>query len=235
MPAYNTANTLKKTISDIPEKTVDEIILVDDCSTDNTVAIAKGLGLTVVQHRRKMGYGAVQKRGYVEALKHNADIVILLHSDYQYDPRLILKFIEPIVQRQAVVVTGTRMFKFNALKAGMPWWKYIANRFLNSFANLVLKSNLSDFHNGYRTYSKNFLSQIPFLKFSDKFDFDTDILIQAIINNYKIAEIPHRARYLKENSQMSFKEGCIYGTSILRTLFKFKLHQWGIRKNNIWR
>lgn len=231
MPAYNTESTLEKTFKDMHREIIDEIILIDDGSADKTAEIAYSLGIQVIKHQCNQGYGAVQKTGYLEALNRDADIVVLLHSDYQYDPKIIPKFIEPIANGVADVITGTRMLKFSALKEGMPWWKYIAIRLLTKLQNSILNSHISDFHNGYWAYSRNFLESVPFLKFSDKFDFDTDILIQAIINNFKIIEIPHRTRYLKESSKMSFKQGIIYGSRILLTLSKFKLHQWGAKKD----
>ncbi|MBI5144523.1 MAG: glycosyltransferase family 2 protein [Candidatus Omnitrophica bacterium] len=233
MPAYNTASILKKTFDAIPRELVDEIILVDDCSTDNTKAVAEGLGIHVIRHNINKGYGATQKTGYAEALRRGADMVVMLHSDNQYDPTILGKFIEPILQGKADVVTGSRIAYGGALKGGMPIWKYTSNIFLTRVENLVLGTHLTDFHNGYRAYSAEFLKTVPFNRFSDKFDFDTDIIIQAALRKYKIAEVPHKTRYLDENSQMSFIRGIIYGLSILKTLVLYILHQSKILKNDL--
>ena len=225
MPAFNTAHVLKKTFDAIPKNLADEIILVDDCSTDNTKEIARELDLRVVGHDVNKGYGATQKTGYREALKRGAYMVVFLHSDNQYDPTILHKFIDPILNGKADMITGSRIAYGNVLKDGMPIWKYISNIFLTRLENLVLGTHLTDCHNGYRAYSAKFLNEIPFEKFSDKFDFDTDIIIQAAIGKYKIAEVPHKTRYLRENSQMPFSRGVVYGLSILKTLLLYILHK----------
>lgn len=233
MPAYNTANVLKKTFGAMPKELVDEIILVDDGSSDDTANIARKLGMVVVSHGVNRGYGAAQKTGYSEAIKRGADGVVLLHSDNQYDPALLNKFIEAISEGGSDVVTGSRIAYGGAVKSGMPPWKYVSNRFLTGLENLILGTALSDYHNGYRAYSAGFLKQIPFEKFSDGFDFDTDIIVQAAIRKRRILEIPHKTRYEEDNSKMSFGRGIIYGLSILKTLFLYKMHEWGILKNEL--
>lgn len=233
MPAYNTAHVLKKTFDAMPKELVDEIILVDDCSTDDTKAAAERLGMSVIRHEANKGYGAAQKTGFTEALKRGADIAVLLHSDNQYDPGLLNKFIEPILEGRADIVTGSRIAYGNVLKDGMPIWKYISNIYLTGLENLVLGTRLTDFHNGYRSYSATFLKEIPFWRFSDRYDFDTDILIQAVLRKYRIAEIPHKTRYMDENSKMSFTRGIVYGISILKTLLLYTLHRSGILKNKL--
>ncbi|HQM52459.1 MAG TPA: glycosyltransferase family 2 protein [bacterium] len=233
MPAYNTAHVLGKTCAAMPKELVDEIILVDDCSTDGTRAAAEALGLVVVSHTVNKGYGGAQKTGYTEALKRGADIVVLLHSDNQYDPSLLNRFILPIMNGEADLVTGSRIAYGDVLKDGMPIWKYLSNRFLTRLENIVLGTRLSDFHNGYRSYRAAFLREIPYGRFSDRYDFDTDIIIQAALRGYRIAEVPHQTRYLNENSKMSFTRGIVYGVSILKTLLFYLLHKTGIRRNEL--
>lgn len=229
MPAYNTAHILERTFNDIPKEGISEIILVNDGSTDGTADLAKKLGITVVNHNKNKGYGAAQKTGYKEALNKGADIVLMVHSDYQYDPRLTPKFIEPIASGKTDAVTGSRMLEGGALKDGMPLWKYIANRFLTNLENFVFDTKLTDYHNGFRAYSRKVLKSVPFEEFSDKFDFDTDIIVQIALRKFKISEVAHHTRYQKENSQMSFKKGIMYGLKILLTILKFRLHKLGIK------
>ena len=225
MPSHNVANVLAKTISGIPPGSVSEIIVVNDGSTDNTAQLAKSLGVVVISHDQSRGYGAAQKTGYKEALKRGADIVVMVHGDNQYDPSLAPKFVSKIRDEGYDAVTGTRMILGDALKNGMPIWKFIPNRFLTWIENLVFQTNLTDYHNGYRAFSAHFLKQVPLDQLSDKFDFDTDIIIQAAIRRAKIAEIPHPTRYQDENSQMSFLKGVRYGLSILITIFKYWAHK----------
>lgn len=231
MPAYNTAGILEKTYREIPAGCVDEIIVVDDGSQDGTSDVARDLGLTVVRHERNRGYGGAQKTGYAEALKRGADMVVMVHSDNQYDPTLVPQFIEPIQAGRADAVTGSRILGGDPLKAGMPLWKYIPNRVLTKLENAVLHTNISEFHNGYRAYSRKVLEAVPFTKLSDKFDFDTDIIVQIAMRQFRVAEVPHVTRYRDENSQMSFRQGIRYGLSILKTLWRLKLHQLGITYN----
>lgn len=233
MPAYNTAHTLEATYNDIPKEGIDEILLVDDGSIDNTATLAENLGLTVVRHKENKGYGAAQKTGYREALNRGADIIVMVHSDHQYDPTLTPKFIEPILTGKADAVTGSRMLNGGALKGGMPLWKYIPNRVLTRLENIIFNTNLTDYHNGFRAYSRTVLEQVNLEKLSNKFDFDTDIIIQVAIRDFKITEIGHSTRYRNENSQMSFIKGIEYGLKILFTITKFKLHQWGIKRFEI--
>lgn len=233
MPAYNSAHVLQKTFDAMPKDLVDEIILVDDCSTDNTEEIARKLGMTVVRHEANKGYGAAQKTGYKEALKRGAYAVALLHSDNQYDPALLNRFIEPVASGAVDVVTGSRVAYGDVLKDGMPIWKYVSNIFLTRLENLVLGTHLTDFHNGYRAYSARFLRKIPFAKFSNSYDFDTDIIIQAAIRKCKLKEIPHRTRYMDENSKMSFIRGIMYGFNILRKLLLYILHKSNILKSKL--
>lgn len=233
MPAFNTSHVLKKTFDAMPKDLVDKIILVDDCSTDNTEEVAESLGINVIRHDVNKGYGATQKTGYQEAIKRGAHMVVMLHSDNQYDPAILNEFIKPILRGEADVITGSRIAYGGALSGGMPIWKYISNIFLTRLENLVLGVHLTDWHNGYRAFSAQFLKEIPFEKFSDRFDFDTDIIIQAAIRKFTIKEVPHKTRYLNENSQMTFMRCVIYGFSILRTLFLYLLHKTRIFPNEL--
>jgi glycosyltransferase involved in cell wall biosynthesis len=228
MPAYNAAETLQRTYGDIPHHRVDKIILVDDASTDRTVEIAKALNLSVYVHRRNFGYGANQKTCYTEALADGADIVVMLHPDYQYDPTLLPTLIEPIERGEADVVLGSRLLIDDALKRGMPWWKYVANRFLTGLENRVLRLRLSEYHTGYRAYTRDFLQRVPFLGNSDKFVFDQEILVQAVHNGFRIREVPVPTRYFPEASSASFVDSTIYGLRILSLMTRYWLHRAGL-------
>jgi|TARA_Y100000294_G_scaffold49711_1_gene46866 glycosyltransferase involved in cell wall biosynthesis len=233
MPAYNVESTLEKTIASVPKGCVNEIILVNDCSNDRTVQIAEKLNLTVISHNKNKGYGGAQKTGYREAIRCGFDAVVLLHSDNQYDPALVPQFVSKIIDEKFDVVTGTRMLLGDVLSNGMPLWKYVPNRFLTWLENLVFRTNLTDYHNGYRAYSVAFLKQIPLEYLSEKFDFDTDIIIQAAIRKVRIAEISHSTRYNQENSQMSFGKGVWYGLSILLTISKYLIHKIGLKHQSV--
>jgi glycosyltransferase involved in cell wall biosynthesis len=228
MPAYNVANVLEKTVAGIPKEWVDEIIVINDGSSDATPEIARRLGLSLVSHARSHGYGAVQKTGYKQALKHGAEYVVMVHGDNQYDPTLVPEFIKKLHEDGFDVVTGSRMILGDVLRNGMPLWKYIPNRFLTWLENTIFQTRISDYHNGYRAFTADFLQQIPLDLLSDKFDFDTDILIQAAIRRAKIAEIPHTTRYEDENSQMSFGKAVRYGLMILVTVVHYMVHRSGI-------
>ncbi len=229
LPAYNAAKTLAKTISDIPKDYVDDIILVDDASKDNTVEVARSLGLTVITHDVNKGYGGNQKTCYKKALAMGADIVIMVHPDYQYDPKAIPDLIEPIAKGRAEAVFGSRMMKGGALEGGMPGWKYNANILLTALENVVLGIYLTEYHTGFRAYSRKYLSCIEFELNSDGFVFDTEIIVQGVLKFMKFEEVPIRTRYFDEASSIKFWPSVIYGLSILKTLFKFALHKKGIR------
>jgi glycosyltransferase involved in cell wall biosynthesis len=230
MPAYNAAKTLRITYQDIPHQRIDGIILVDDGSTDETLAIARELNLTAFVHARNFGYGANQKTCYTEALKEGADIVVMLHPDYQYDPTLLPEIVAPIENGEADIVLGSRFLMGSVMKQGMPWWKYISNRFLTKVENVVLGWNLSEYHTGYRAYSRQVLEELPFLLNSDKFVFDQEILVQAAERRFRVKEVPVPTKYFPEASSANFVASCIYGLSILLLLSRFLLHRASILK-----
>ncbi len=224
MPAYNAEKTLERTLADVPRDVVNEIILVDDCSTDNTVETAKKLGIQVIVHKKNTGYGGNQKTCYKAALEQGADIVVMVHPDYQYDPTIIPKLLAPIKNGEADAVFGSRMMKGGALEGGMPIWKHNANILLTALENVVLNSYLTEYHSGFRAYSADLLRAINFEKNSDNFVFDTEIIVQAILKNFTIEETPIKTRYFDEASKIRLLPCINYGLGILWTLLKYKLH-----------
>lgn len=230
LPAYNAEKTLERTVRDIPKNTVDEIILVDDKSSDATVAIAKKLGLVVYEHSKNRGYGGNQKTCYRRALERGADIVVMVHPDYQYDPKIIPKLIEPIAKGHAEAVFGSRMMKGGALEGGMPLWKHNANILLTAFENVVLGTYLTEYHSGFRAYSAELLRKIRYEENSDNFIFDTEIIVQILANRLKIEEVPIRTRYFEEASSIRFWPSVVYGIGILGVMLRFWLHKRGLLK-----
>lgn len=234
LPAYNAEKTLEKTINDVPRGVVDEVILVDDFSNDRTVELAKKLGLTIFQHEENRGYGANQKTCYKLALERGADIVIMLHPDYQYDPKLIKYFVDFIDNGYFDIMLGSRIrTRREALAGGMPKYKYYANRFLTFFENLLSGQNLSEWHTGMRAYKKEVLENIDWIKNSDDFVFDTQILFQIVEKGYKIGEIPVPVRYFKEASSIDFARSVKYGLATLLVALKYlfrKIKGYGKRK-----
>jgi len=231
LPAYNAAKTLEITVKYIPVDIVDEIILVDDCSQDNTVEIAKKLGLKVIVHQKNLGYGANQKTCYREALKDGADIIVMIHPDYQYDPRLTPYLIGLIREGICDVMLGNRIrTREEALAGGMPLYKYLANRILTIIENLLLGQNLGEWHSGFRAYSRKVLEIISWEKNSNDFVFDQQILIQAAYFGFRIGDIPVPAKYFAEASSINFRRSVKYGIEIFLTLLKLALHKLGIRK-----
>lgn len=230
LPAYNAEKTLSRTLADIPREGVDEIILVDDASRDGTVALARRLGLTVYTHERNRGYGANQKTCYTKALDHGADVVVMCHPDYQYDPRTIPQLVEPILRQEADAVFGSRMMKGGALEGGMPLWKHNANVLLTAFENVMLGTYLTEYHSGFRAYSAKALRSIRFEENSDGFLFDTEIIVQLIIHHFKITEIPIRTRYFEEASSIRLWPSILYGLGIVRTMGEYVAYRRGWNK-----
>lgn len=226
MPAYNAAQTLEKTINSIPKGVVDEIILTDDNSHDNTVILAKSLGIRTFVHEKNLGYGANQKTCYTEALKTDADIIVMLHPDYQYDPRVIPFAAGFIIEDICDIIVGSRIrTRDEALKGGMPFYKYISNRFLTTFENFVLGQNLGDFHSGFRVYKRAVLENINYANNSDDFIFDAEFLTQAAFKGYRIGDIPIPAKYFPAASSINFRRSLKYGIQNIWVMMKFILEK----------
>ena len=226
MPAYNAEATLERTVNDIPNDIVDEIILVDDCSNDRTVEIAERLNLTVVKHNMNRGYGANQKTCYDEALKRNADIVVMIHPDYQYDPRIIPYALGFIQKGICDLVIGSRIRdRKQALEGGMPLYKYFSNRFLTIIENIAFGQNLGDFHSGFRVFKREVLEKINYQNNSDNFVFDTEVLAQAVYNDFRIGDVPIPARYFPEASSIGLYNSIKYGLGTLGVVIKYLLQR----------
>ena len=236
MPAYNAASTLARTFQDIPEGAVDEVILVDDCSRDRTVEIARSLGITVITHDRNTGYGGNQKTCYAAALERGAEIVVMIHPDYQYDSRVIPLAAELIRIGNCDVILGSRIrTRAEALQGGMPAWKYIANRCLTIFENICLGQNLGDFHSGFRAYSRKVLLTLPWKDNSDDFVFDTQFLAQAVYFGFRLGDIPVPVRYFAEASSINFRRSTRYGLLTLWVMLQFWLNKLGLCRSAIFR
>ena len=236
LPAYNAEKTLKKTVEEIPVPPVDEILLVDDASDDNTIEKAKELGLKhIISHKKNKGYGANQKSCYQKALDMDADIIIMLHPDYQYTPRLISPMSHIISAGIYPVVMGSRILGKGAIRGGMPVYKYYANRLLTFFQNLIMNQKLSEYHSGYRAFHRNVLENINLQANSDDFVFDNQMLAQILIRDYEIAEITCPTRYDKTSSSISFLRSLRYGVGVIKTSFQYRLHKWGLASFKIFK
>jgi glycosyltransferase involved in cell wall biosynthesis len=230
LPAYNAERTLAATLADVPVGSVDEFLLVDDGSKDNTVAVAKQMGLTVIEHPENRGYGGNQKTCYRYALERGADIIVMIHPDYQYDSRVIPHAVGIIELGICDVVLGSRIrARDEALKCGMPVYKYFANRALTLFENFTLGQNLGDFHSGFRVYRRQVLETIPFEKNSDDFVFDTQLLVQAIHHGFRLGDVPVPVRYFDAASSINFKRSLKYGLSTVATVSRWWLHRCGVK------
>jgi glycosyltransferase involved in cell wall biosynthesis len=230
MPAFNAAKTLERTLRDIDRTWVDDIILVDDHSRDGTAALARRFGLKVFVHEKNTGYGGNQKTCYTEALKLGGEIMIMVHPDHQYDPRVIPQLVLPILRGECDAVFGSRMLGGRPLEGGMPKWKYLANIFLTAFENAAFYMYLTEYHSGLRAYSRRYLEAVNFMANSNDFVFDSEIIAQGVLRGMRIREIPIETRYFPEASRIGLSRSIVYGLSILLTLVKFKLHKKGWAK-----
>jgi glycosyltransferase involved in cell wall biosynthesis len=229
MPAYNAARTLEETFRAIPAGYYDEIVVVDDHSRDDTVERARSLNLKAIRHPHNVGYGGNQKTCYMEALRDGATIVVMLHPDGQYDPGIIPEMIRPIREGRADMVLGSRMLTpGGAKRGGMPLWKRVANRFLTTAENLAMRRRFSECHTGYRAYSRRFLETVPFLRNSNGFVFDTEVIFQAVHFGLPVVEVPVASRYFEDASSVGFSQGVVYGMGTLYTALRFLLHRAGL-------
>lgn len=229
MPAYNAELTLKRTYDEIPFDIVDDVIVTDDHSSDKTVEVAAEIGIRhVLRHDENKGYGGNQKTCYNKALELGADIVVMLHPDYQYTPKLIQSMCYLIANDVYPVVLGSRILGTGARKGGMPAIKYVSNRILTFIQNILLRQKLSEYHTGYRAFSAVVLRDIEYMRDSDDFVFDNEMLAQIIFKGYEIAEITCPTKYFDEASSINLKRSCIYGLGVLNTSIKYRLHKWGL-------
>ena len=228
LPAYKAHATLEKTYAEIPREIVDRVLLVDDASDDRTVELARKLDIETFVHERNLGYGANQKTCYSEALSRGADIVVMLHPDYQYDPRLITAMAAMVASGTYDMVLGSRILGNTARSGGMPLYKYLANRLLTAFENLMLGTKLSEFHTGYRAFSRKVLVTLPLLANSDDFVFDNQILAQIVAFGFTIGEISCPTRYFPEASTINLRRSVVYGLGVLRTSLSYRLWRWRI-------
>jgi len=235
MPAYNAEKTLEKTYREIPLEFVDDVILVDDASRDRTSETAKNMGIRTIVHETNLGYGANQKTCYKTALELGADIVIMVHPDYQYTPKLIPAMASMIAYGEFDAVLGSRILGIGALLGGMPLYKYIANRFLTLFENLLLNHKLSEYHTGYRAFSREILERLPLEHNSNDFLFDNQMLAQIIWFGYRIGEVSCPTKYFPEASSINFRRSLMYGLGVLKTSLQFRLQKWGILSSAIFK
>jgi glycosyltransferase involved in cell wall biosynthesis len=233
MPAYKADRTLERTFAELPADVVDEVILTDDASSDRTVEIATRLGVKTFVHSHNLGYGANQKTCYREALKAGADIVVMVHPDYQYDPRLITAMAGMIASNIYDVVLGSRILGGSALKGGMPLYKYWFNRALTLFQNILLGAKLSEYHTGYRAFSRRVLEDLPLLANSDDFVFDNQMLTQAFAFGHSIGEISCPTKYFAEASSINFRRSVIYGLGVVATSLRYRAWKWGVWRSTI--
>ncbi len=230
MPAYNAAQTLERTYGDLPHEILDDVILVDDASRDETTARSRSLGIHTITHPKNKGYGGNQKTCYHTALERGADIVVMLHPDYQYDPKLVGAMAWMLASGDYDAVLASRILGGKALKGGMPLYKYISNRFLTAFQNLCVGAKLSEYHSGYRGFTRRLLETVPLDEFSDDFIFDNEMLMQALYLNFSVGEISCPTRYEAESSSINFYRSCVYGLGCMAEAVRFRLVRWGVLK-----
>jgi glycosyltransferase involved in cell wall biosynthesis len=231
LPAYNAARTLRQTCADIPHDVVDDLILTDDASTDDTIAVAKELGLHVIAHDCNRGYGANQKSCYSAALARGADIVVMLHPDYQYSPQLVTAMAAMIASGHYDAVFASRILGRGAITGGMPRYKYVFNRLLTLFQNIVMSQKLSEYHTGYRAWHRSVLEKLPLLACSDDFVFDNQMIAQAAWFGFSLGEISCPTKYFPEASSINFRRSCVYGLGVLRTSIEYRLCRWGLKRS----
>lgn len=224
IPAYNTAKTLPLTLGALPRTVIDEILVIDDGSKDTTAELARQAGVTLIKHPENRGYGAAQKTGYQTALEHGADVIVMVHADFQYDPSLVPEIIKPIVAGTADACFGSRMFyKKDARRGGMPWWRFVANIALTLVEDSVLHLGLSEYHTGYRAYSRRVLTTIPFVRNSNNYVFDTEMIAELKLHSFRVTEIPIPTRYSVDSQSPNFRKSVQYGFSTLGVLLKYLL------------
>ncbi len=228
MPAYNAAKTLIKTYNELPRGIVDDVIIVDDNSNDATFECAKELNLKIYRHDKNLGYGANQKTCYFNALKEGADIIVMLHPDYQYPPKFVTAMAALLCTGEFDIILGSRVLCGMALKNGMPWYKYISNRALTFIENILLNYKLSEYHTGYRAFTREVLLKLPILENSNDFIFDNQIITQAIYFGYRIGEVSAPCRYNKDSSSINFKRSIVYGLGVILTGIEFVLQKSGL-------
>lgn len=233
MPAYNAEATLRQTFSEVDFTFVDDVILVDDASSDHTVRLAKELGIETIVHLENLGYGANQKTCYRAALDHGADVVIMLHPDYQYTPKLLVAMASMVAIGEYDAVLASRILTEGALKGGMPLYKYIANRVLTLVQNTLMSKKLSEYHTGYRAFSREILQALPLNENSNDFVFDNQMLAQIAYFGFSIGEISCPTKYFKEASSINFQRSVVYGLGVLRTSMLYRLNKWGIVRSCI--
>jgi glycosyltransferase involved in cell wall biosynthesis len=233
LPAYNAALTLRRTCAEIPQGLVDDVILTDDASSDETVTVAEALGLYTIRHERNRGYGGNQKTCYAAALARGADMVIMLHPDYQYTPRLLPAMAAMLASGHYDVVLASRILGRGAIEGGMPVYKYIANRVLTLIQNLLMRTKLSEYHTGYRGWTRAVLERLPLDRCSDDFVFDNQMLAMALHHGFRIGEISCPTRYLPEASSINFRRSVTYGLGVLRTSAEYRLHHLGLQHNRL--
>ena len=234
MPAYNAAETLRMTWQDIPKEWVSKVILVDDASGDKTIDVARSLSLDVIAHPHNVGYGGNQKTCYMEALRQDADVVVMVHPDGQCDPTLIPQLVRPIVGGDADMVLGSRFLTpGGARRGGMPLYKFVSNRFLTTVENLVLGRRFAELHTGYRAYSREFLETVPFLRNSNDFVFDTEVIAQAVAFGFRVGEVPVETKYFPGASSASFRQSLEYGFKTLWTMVRYLAHRTGLHRTRL--